>query len=120
MGADRGVDLSRRAIKTARTDLEEALVLLNPDLKKGDEATSAFKETGPVGQLRNDPEALSGFWPAATGFQSSANNGIAHVTSSYDNVVRQVQSVRHLLKQAMDNYDREEHDSEGRSGQAKI
>ncbi|MEV0380008.1 hypothetical protein [Nonomuraea sp. NPDC050643] len=119
MGDDRGVDLSRRAIKAARTDLEEALALLRPEKGKG-EVPPIFTQTGPVSRLTGDYEAMSGFWPAASGFQMSAGNGISAVTASYENIAGQVESVIELFKQAMTNYDGVETDSEGRSGTVQV
>ncbi|MGN9836763.1 hypothetical protein ACTMTI_01440 [Nonomuraea sp. H19] len=115
MGNDRGVDLSRRAIKAARTDLEEALALLRPDKENGGDATPVLAQAGAVHQLGNDYEALSGFWPAAMGFQSSTSNGITTVAGSYDNIATQVESVIKLLNQALGNYDGAELDGGERS-----
>ncbi|MFC4115557.1 hypothetical protein [Nonomuraea zeae] len=108
MGTDRGVDLSRRAIKAARTDLEEALALLRPDSDNGGDATPVLTQTGSVVQLNDDAEAMSGFWPAALGFQTSAGNGIRAVTTSYANIADQVESVIELFNTALRNYDNAE------------
>ncbi|GAA3526975.1 hypothetical protein GCM10022419_002150 [Nonomuraea rosea] len=111
MGTDRGVDLSRRAIKAARTDLEEALALLRPESGKGKGGGSAapvLAQSGSVVQLNDDAEAMSGFWPAALGFQTSAGNGIRAVTTSYTNITDQVESVIELFNAALRNYDNAE------------
>ncbi|MEV6031673.1 hypothetical protein AB0L65_11025 [Nonomuraea sp. NPDC052116] len=121
MGSDNGgVELSRRAIKAAKADLEEALAMLDPG-KQGGKAggggtgKAIFTESGPAMQLSNDPYALGGLWPAATGFQRSTNKGISAVTMTYTNITEQVKNVIDLLEQALKNYDTVEADSEGRS-----
>ncbi|NJP98239.1 MULTISPECIES: hypothetical protein [Nonomuraea] len=125
MGNDRGVELSRRAIKAARTDLEEALALLSPDSKNGGAkndgtAQPVFAQASPALQLRDDYEAMSGYWPAATGFQTSAQRAIGAVTVSYGNIATQVRNVIDLLDQALRNYDDIEVDSEGRSQSVQV
>jgi hypothetical protein len=99
-----GVDLSRKAIKAARTDLEDALELLKPS-KSNREATPVFAEGGPVDVLSSDGEALSGFWPAAMGFQQSATYAIGAVTGSYSGITEQLGNAITLLTQALKNYD---------------
>jgi len=118
MGTERGVDLSRRAIRAAKTDLEEVLGRLAPEKAEetGDNTvTPVFQEGGAVSRLNNDPEAMSGFWPAAFGFQTSAYNGIAAVTGAYAGIVTQLESAIELLDQALRNYDGAELDSTQRS-----
>jgi hypothetical protein len=112
MSTDGGVNLSRRAIRAARTDLIEALALLRPDT--GDpKAAPVLVEGGPLQQLGTDRQALAGVWPAAMGFQSSTTAAITAVTSSYDNIVIQVENMIDLLTQALGNYDEAERAGEG-------
>ena len=125
MGDDRGVELSRKAIKAARIDLEEALYMLSPDAegaKQGGTGTvkPIFTESGPALQLSGDYDAMAGFWPAAMGFRQSTANATTHVTGTYANITGQVANVIGLLKQAMQNYDDVEVDGEGRSGQVQV
>jgi hypothetical protein len=113
MGSDRGgVDLSRRAIKAAKTDLEEALALLRPD-SSGGEVQPVLTQSGPAGQLSADYEALGGLWPAAMGYQQSTRAAVTAVTGSYGNIGVQVENVIELLKQALRNYDDAEGAGEG-------
>ncbi|MFG1698275.1 hypothetical protein [Nonomuraea sp. NPDC049309] len=121
MGTDRGVDLSRRAIKAAKADLEEALGKLAPEKTddKDSTVTPVFQEGGAVRRLSSDPEAMSGFWPAAYGFQTSAYNGITAVTSAYAGIVTQLESAIELLEQVLKNYDGAELDSSQRSNALK-
>lgn len=109
-----GVDLSRRAIKAARTDLEDALELLSPS-KSNREVTPVFAKGGPVDLLAGDGDALSGFWPAALGFQQSATSALGAVTGSYSGITEQVGNVIALLTQALKNYDDGEADGVERS-----
>ncbi|WP_043620941.1 hypothetical protein [Nonomuraea candida] len=123
MGDEGGVNLSRRAIRAARTDLEEALALLSPDSATGGDGGDArpvFAQGSPVVQLRSDYDAMTGYWPAAAGFQTSAHQAITAVTGSYTNIVTQVQSVIELLEQALRNYDGVELDSEGHSQSVQV
>ncbi|SEG99435.1 hypothetical protein SAMN05444920_11340 [Nonomuraea solani] len=124
MGDDRGVELSRKAIKAARIDLEEALGMLDPNAegaKQGGGAVKAiFTESGPATQLGSDYDAMGGFWPAAMGFRQSTTNAITTVTGSYANITGQVANVIGLLKQAMQNYDDMEVDGEGRAKQVQV
>jgi hypothetical protein len=119
MGTDRGVDLSRRAIKAAKTDLQEALEKLAPE-KTGGKLSPVFTNTGPVGRLSADTHAMSGFWPAAMGFQRSAYNGITAVTSAYAGIVTQLEAAIELLDQAVKNYDGAELDSSQRSKSMQV
>ncbi|GAB2916253.1 hypothetical protein ACFMQL_18890 [Nonomuraea fastidiosa] len=128
MGTDRGVDLSRRAIKAAKTDLQEALEKLAPEKtggklapeKTGGKLSPVFTNTGPVGRLSADTHAMSGFWPAAMGFQRSAYNGITAVTSAYAGIVTQLEAAIELLDQAVKNYDGAELDSSQRSKSMQV
>jgi hypothetical protein len=120
MGSDRGVDLSRRAIKAARVDLEEALTLLSPDRGNGGTATPVLASAGVVEQLTTDEHAMAGDWPAAFGFKASSDRAVEAVTSSYKDVVTQLESVVRLFNQALSNYDGVEVDGEGRSQQVQV
>jgi hypothetical protein len=114
MGSDRGgVDLSRRAIKAAKTDLEEALALLRPSGGSGGDVQPVLTQSGPAGQLSADYEALGGLWPAAMGYQQSTRAAIGAVTGSYDSIGVQVENVIELLKQALRNYDNADAAGEG-------
>ncbi|MFG6192996.1 hypothetical protein [Nonomuraea sp. JJY05] len=120
MGSDNGgVELSRRAIKAAKTDLEEALAMLDPGHQAGKSGGGAvqaiFTGSSPVETLSGDYDALGGFWPAAMGFRQSTTNAITTVTSTYSNITGQVANVIGLLDQALQNYDGVEVDGEGRS-----
>ncbi|MFI7127462.1 hypothetical protein ACIBQ1_17325 [Nonomuraea sp. NPDC050153] len=121
MGSDNGgVELSRRAIKAAKADLEEALAMLDPGNPAGKAGGSGavqaiFTSSGPVEQLGGDYDALGGFWPAAMGFRQSTTNAVTTVTSTYSNITGQVANVIGLLDQALKNYDGIETDGEGRS-----
>ncbi|GAA3130204.1 hypothetical protein [Nonomuraea salmonea] len=119
MGTDRGVDLSKEAIKAARRDLLEALKQLAPE-KAGDGVSPAFAPQGGVNQLTTDSQAMYGFWPAAMGFQASANNGIAAVTASYENIVSQLKNAIDLLEEAVGGYDGVEKDSSERSNTMRV
>lgn len=112
MGSDRGVDLSRRAINAAKTDLEEALALLRPG-SSGGEAQPVLTQSGPAGRLSADYEAVGGLWPAAMGYQQSTRSAVGAVTGSYDSIGIQVENVLELLKQALRNYDGAEGAGEG-------
>ncbi|MFC4015651.1 hypothetical protein ACFOY2_51165 [Nonomuraea purpurea] len=120
MGTDQGVDLSRRAIRAARTDLQEALRILSPGRENGGTATPASTVTTTASQLSGDLEAMGGYWPAAMSFHESTRNGITAVTSSYDSIVIQLENAIDLLRQALDNYDGAEGDSSDRSQTAQI
>jgi hypothetical protein len=120
MGTDRGVDLSRRAIQTARNDLAEALALLSPDRENGGTATPVLKPEGVATELSNDFSAIGFTWPAAMDFHRSAGNGIRAVTTSYNSIVLQVQTLLELFDQALRNYDGVEVGSEDRSGQVRV
>src|SRR5687767_11306454 len=115
MGSDRGVDLDRRAIKAAKTDLEEALALLRPD-SSGGEVQPILTQSGAAWRLSTDHEAVGGLWPAAMGYQQSTRSAVGAVTESYGNISMQVENVIELLKQALRNYDDAERAGEG-SGQ---
>jgi hypothetical protein len=115
-----GVDLSRRAIRAARSDLEEALTLLRGESESDSGARPVLTTSSPVAQLTSDYEAMGGFWPAAAGFQTSAGNGLSAVTASYENIVTQVESVIELLNQAVRNYDGAETGSETRSESVQV
>ncbi|MEV1168953.1 hypothetical protein [Nonomuraea sp. NPDC049784] len=126
MGSDNGgVELSRRAIKAAKADLEEALAMLDPDNKVGKAGghgavKAIFTDSGPAIQLSSDYDALGGFWPAALGFRQSTTNAVTAVTGTYSNISGQVANVIGLLEQALKNYDGVEVDSEGRSKQVQV
>ncbi|MFC5826691.1 hypothetical protein [Nonomuraea insulae] len=120
MGTDRGVDLSRRAIKAARTDLAEALALLSPDKENGGTATPVLTPEGKAASLSSDFSAIGFYWPAAMNFHQSASNGIRAVSSSYSNIVLQLQTLIQLFDQALRNYDGVEVGSEDRSGQVRV
>ncbi|MEU4571951.1 hypothetical protein ACBI99_12240 [Nonomuraea sp. ATR24] len=113
MGTDRGgVNLSRSAIKAARTDLIEALALLRPERGKG-EVQPVLAEGGAVVRLSSDDKALTGPWTAAMAFQNSTTRGIGAVKLSYDNITTQVESMIELLTQALRGYDNAEQAGEG-------
>ncbi|MBB5777305.1 hypothetical protein [Nonomuraea jabiensis] len=126
MGSDNGgVELSRRAIKAAKADLEEALAMLDPGHQAGKAGgggavQAIFTGSGPVENLSGDYDALGGFWPAAMGFRQSTTNAITTVTTTYSNITGQVANVIGLLEQALKNYDGVEADSEGRSKAMRV
>ncbi|WP_049570658.1 hypothetical protein [Nonomuraea sp. SBT364] len=122
MGTDRGVNLSRSAIKAARTDLIEALALLRPDSAQGENGRvqPVLAQGGAVDRLNTDADALMGFWPAAFGFLNSTRNGVNSVSTTYDNIVTQVESMIELLTQALRNYDNAEGAGEGAERTAQV
>lgn len=121
MGNEGGVDVSRSAIKNARSDLEDALKLLRGESKDdGGTAPPLFTTSSPVRQLLSDHEAMSGFWPAANGFQVSAANGINAVTSAYEEIVTQVENAIELFDRVLSNYDGVETGSEARSRSVQV
>ncbi|MFI6391841.1 hypothetical protein ACIBHY_38800 [Nonomuraea sp. NPDC050547] len=122
MGDSGGVDVSRKAIKALRTDLEEALGMLDPTLKQGTPAPGmkpVLRADGEAYQVAQG-KALAGFWPAATGFQTSTMNAVTTVSNSYNMINVQVGNAIDLFTQVLKNLDAFETGGAGEPGQADV
>ncbi|MFD9940250.1 hypothetical protein ACFWYW_13310 [Nonomuraea sp. NPDC059023] len=96
--------------------------MLDPTLKQGTPAPGMKPVLRPEGEAfqvgRGD--ALSGFWPAATGFQTSTMNAVTTVSNSYNMINAQVGNAIDLFTQVLKNLDAFETGGAGKPGQAEV
>ncbi|MDP9865454.1 MULTISPECIES: hypothetical protein [Streptosporangium] len=119
MGRDGGIEVTHKAVKDAKIDLEEVLKILSPD-PKDRKATPVFSQSGPIQQLLQDPAAIGGFWPAAQGFQTSVRNAGSAVGNSYVEITTQLTNAIGLLKVALTRLETAEKAGTEHAGQAQV
>ncbi|MFI6900047.1 hypothetical protein ACIBKY_02240 [Nonomuraea sp. NPDC050394] len=96
--------------------------MLDPTLEKGTPAPGmqqVLHQGGEAAKVAHG-EALAGFWPAATGFQTSTANAVREVSSSYNMINMQVGNAIDLFTQVLKNLDAFETGGAGKPGQAEV
>lgn len=119
MGRDGGVEVTHKAVKDAKTDLEEVLELMRPS-PGNHKVTPVFAQNGAVRRLLGDRAAIGGFWPAAQGFQTSVQNAEIAVGGAYTEITTQLTYVIGLLNTAVTKLENTERDGMERAGQIQV
>ncbi|MEV4161155.1 hypothetical protein [Nonomuraea dietziae] len=121
MVSDGGLEVSRKAIRNARTDLDELLDLFVPGVTSYDDVNPvAFPDKGAVRALAADHGAMGGFWAASIGMRTSFTQAEAAVGGSYESISRTLAATVQLLSAALTNLDTGEQKSAEHAGTAKV